>query len=133
MVCSIRLVGLGDTLADRTGWGEALFGAVFFGLVTSLSGIVMTAATAAANLPQLAYSNAVGGIAVQTLAIVAADAAHDLGDDPDRRVVADVGEVRGEHAVGRRRSALLGDVAHERADEPEPVPGRPLDVVGAFG
>jgi cation:H+ antiporter len=76
VVCSIRLVGLGDTLADRTGWGEALFGAVFFGLVTSLSGIVMTAATAAANLPQLAYSNAVGGIAVQTLAIVAADAAH---------------------------------------------------------
>ena len=34
---SIRLVTLGDTLADRTGWGEAFFGAVFFGLATSLS------------------------------------------------------------------------------------------------
>ncbi len=76
VVCSIRLVSLGDTLADRTGWGEAFFGAVFFGLVTSLSGIAMTAVTAAADSPQLAYSNAVGGIAVQTLAIVAADAAY---------------------------------------------------------
>ncbi|MEU3162407.1 hypothetical protein ABZ753_34235 [Streptomyces griseoincarnatus] len=27
VVCSIRLAGVGDTLADRTGWGEALFGA----------------------------------------------------------------------------------------------------------
>lgn len=76
VVGGIRLVGLGDTLADRTGWGEALFGAVFFGLVTSLSGIVMTGVSAAANQPELAYSNAVGGIAVQTLAIVAADLAY---------------------------------------------------------
>ncbi|GAA0809088.1 hypothetical protein Sya03_29040 [Spirilliplanes yamanashiensis] len=74
VVASIRLVGLGDTLADRTGWGEALFGAVFFGLATSLSGIVMTAVTAAAEQPQLAYSNAVGGIAAQTTALVVADA-----------------------------------------------------------
>ncbi|SFB43445.1 cation:H+ antiporter [Amycolatopsis marina] len=73
VLLSIRLVGLGDTLADRTGWGEAFFGAVFFGLVTSLSGIVMTGVSAAAGQPELAYSNAVGGIAVQTLAIVAAD------------------------------------------------------------
>lgn len=73
VACSVRLAGLGDTLADRTGWGEALFGAVFFGLATSLSGIVMTGVSAAIELPQLAYSNAVGGIAVQTLAIVAAD------------------------------------------------------------
>ncbi|WP_338894933.1 cation transporter [Streptomyces sp. TG1A-60] len=74
VVCSVRLAGLGDTLADRTGWGEALFGAVLFGLVTSLSGIVMTAVSAAADQPRLAYSNAVGGIAAQTVAIVVADA-----------------------------------------------------------
>ncbi|MDK1349227.1 cation transporter, partial [Streptomyces sp. 378] len=74
VVCSIRLAGLGDTLADRTGWGEALFGAVLFGLVTSLSGIVMTAVSAAADQPRLAYSNAVGGIAAQTVALVVADA-----------------------------------------------------------
>ncbi|MFI0142165.1 cation transporter, partial [Streptomyces luteogriseus] len=27
VACSVRLAGLGDVLADRTGWGEALFGA----------------------------------------------------------------------------------------------------------
>lgn len=73
---SIRLVTLGDTLADRTGWGEAFFGAVFFGLATSLSGIVMTAVTAATEQPQLGYSNAVGGIAAQTTAVALADAFH---------------------------------------------------------
>jgi len=71
---SIRLVGLGDDLADHTGWGEALFGAVFFGFVTSLSGIVMTVAAAGAERPELAYSNAVGGIVAQTLAVAVADA-----------------------------------------------------------
>lgn len=76
VLSSVRLANLGDVLADRTGWGEALFGAVFFGIVTSLSGIVMTAVSAAADQPDLAYSNAVGGIAVQTLAIVAADAVY---------------------------------------------------------
>ncbi|MDG4795841.1 cation transporter [Micromonospora sp. WMMD1082] len=73
---SIRLVALGDTLADRTGWGEALFGAVFFGLATSLSGIVMTAVAAAGDQPQLGYGNAVGGIAAQTTAVAVADAFH---------------------------------------------------------
>lgn len=76
VVFSIRLVVIGDTLADRTGWGEAFFGAVFFGVITSLSGIVMTGVSAGAGQPELAYSNAVGGIAVQTLAIVAADAVY---------------------------------------------------------
>lgn len=76
VVCSVRLAALGDTLADRTGWGEALFGAVFFGLITSLSGIVMTAVSAADGQPTLAYGNAVGGIAAQTLAVVVADASY---------------------------------------------------------
>ncbi|MFD5319974.1 sodium:calcium antiporter [Streptomyces sp. NPDC127098] len=76
VLCSVRLATLGDVLADRTGQGEALFGAVFFGLVTSLSGIVMTAVSAADNHPDLAYSNAVGGIAAQTLAVAAADLAY---------------------------------------------------------
>jgi cation:H+ antiporter len=71
---SIRLVGLGDVLADRTGWGEALFGVVFFGVATGLSGIVMTAVAAASDQPQLGYSNAVGGIAAQTTAVALADA-----------------------------------------------------------
>ena len=70
---SIRLAGLGDVLADRTGWGEAIFGAVFFGVFTSLSGIVMTAVSAAGDNAELAYSNAIGGVAAQTFAIAVAD------------------------------------------------------------
>lgn len=94
VVCGVRLVGLGDTLADRTGWGEAFFGAVFFGLATALSGIVMTGVSAAAGQPELAYGNAVGGIAVQTLAIVAADMAY-------RRVNL-------EHAAASEQNLLFG-------------------------
>ncbi|WP_199435066.1 sodium:calcium antiporter [Qaidamihabitans albus] len=94
VVCSIRLAGLGDALADRTGWGEAFFGAVFFGVASSLSGIAMTGASAVGGQPGLAYSNAVGGIAVQTLAIVAADAAY-------RRVNL-------EHAAASVRNLLFG-------------------------
>ncbi|MGR6318274.1 cation transporter [Micromonospora soli] len=71
---SIRLAGLGDALADRTGWGEALFGVVFFGVVTGLSGIIMTIVAAASDQPELGYSNAVGGIAAQTTAVAVADA-----------------------------------------------------------
>lgn len=73
VAASITMASLGDVLADRTGWGEAVFGAVFFGLATSLSGIVMTAVSAAGDQPGLAYSNAVGGIAAQTLALAVAD------------------------------------------------------------
>jgi len=75
-----RMATLGDTLADRTGWGEALFGAVFFGAATSLSGIVMTGVSAASDNPDLAYSNAVGGIAAQTVAIAVADLVYRRGN-----------------------------------------------------
>jgi len=70
---AIRMAALGDLLAQRTGWGQAIFGAVFFGATSSLSGIVVTAVAAASDEPALAYSNAVGGIAAQTLAIAVAD------------------------------------------------------------
>ncbi|WP_088997844.1 sodium:calcium antiporter [Micromonospora echinaurantiaca] len=73
---SIRLAGLGDALADRTGWGEALFGVVFFGLVTGLSGVIMTIVAAGSGEASLGYSNAVGGIAAQTTAVAVADAFH---------------------------------------------------------
>ncbi|WP_229402242.1 sodium:calcium antiporter [Micromonospora okii] len=73
---SVRLAGLGDALADRTGWGEALFGVLFFGLVTGLSGIIMTVVAAGSDQPGLAYSNVVGGIAAQTTAVAVADAFH---------------------------------------------------------
>ena len=73
VVGAVRMAALGDRLAARTGWGQALFGAVFFGATSSLSGIVITAVAAASDSPDLAYSNAVGGIAAQTVAIAVAD------------------------------------------------------------
>lgn len=76
VVGGIRLARVGDLLADRTGWGEALFGALFFGAIISASGIVMSAASAIAGHAQLAYTSAVGGIAAQTVALVVADVFH---------------------------------------------------------
>lgn len=62
-----------DQLADLTGLGEALFGAIFLGGTTSLPGIITSVVAAYNNHPQLAISNAIGGIAVQTLFLVIAD------------------------------------------------------------
>lgn len=72
----IRLSQAGDELADRTGLGEAVFGSVFFGGIISLSGIVMTATAAGNGQASLAYSNAVGGVAAQILALGIADIAY---------------------------------------------------------
>ncbi|XBQ15953.1 MAG: sodium:calcium antiporter [Oceanicaulis sp.] len=68
-----KLAGKGDELADATGWGEAIVGAVFLGAATSLPGIVTSVATAWEGYSELAISNAVGGIAVQTLFLAVAD------------------------------------------------------------
>jgi cation:H+ antiporter len=71
-----RLAGVADKLADETGLGEAIFGAVFLGATTSLSGSVTSVVSAAEGHPQLAISNAVGGIGVQTTFLAVADVAH---------------------------------------------------------
>jgi cation:H+ antiporter len=68
-----RLAGVVDRLADRTGLGEAIAGAVLLGAVTSIAGLVVSAVAAAADNPSLAVSNSVGGIAAQTAFIVVAD------------------------------------------------------------
>ncbi len=62
-----------DALADRTGIGEALAGALLVGATTSLPGIITTGVAAAAGEPSLAVANAVGGIAVQTTFLAIAD------------------------------------------------------------
>ena len=64
---------ISDRLADRTGMGEAIIGAVFLGGSTSLSGIVTSLTAAASNHPGLAISNAIGGIAAQTAFLAIAD------------------------------------------------------------
>lgn len=72
-VAGTRLAKTADQLADLTGWGEALFGAIFLGGTTSLPGIITSVVAAYNNYPQLAISNAIGGIAAQTLFLSIAD------------------------------------------------------------
>jgi len=82
LVCAVvigivgtRLTRVVDELADRTGMGEAMAGAILLGMATSLSGIVLSVTAAWEGRPELAMSNALGGIAVQTLFLTVADLA----------------------------------------------------------
>jgi cation:H+ antiporter len=70
------LTRLADRLADRTGLGEAFVGAVFLGGATSLPGITASVTAAAQGLGTLALSNALGGIAAQTVFLAIADLFH---------------------------------------------------------
>ena len=72
-VAGTYLTKAADQLADLTGWGEAMFGAIFLGGVTSLPGIVTSVVAAYNGHPELAVSNAIGGIAAQTLFLSIAD------------------------------------------------------------
>jgi cation:H+ antiporter len=83
LVCAGVIAGAGyaltraaDQLADLTGMGEALTGAILLGGATSLSGIVTSVTAGAAGHPELAVSNAVGGIAAQTSFLALADLAY---------------------------------------------------------
>lgn len=73
LLAGVRLTRLADRFADVSGIGEALTGAVFLGLVTSLSGSVTSVWTAATGHPELSLSNALGGITAQTAFLVIAD------------------------------------------------------------
>lgn len=68
-----KLSKVADQLADLSGMGEALFGAIFLGGVTSMPGIATSVVAAYNNHPQLAISNAIGGIAAQTAFLSIAD------------------------------------------------------------
>lgn len=67
------LSSFADQIADITGIGEAMAGAVLLGAVTSLSGTVTSVIAAAENYPSLAVSNSIGGIVVQTAFLAVAD------------------------------------------------------------
>lgn len=62
-----------DMLADRTGLGEAIAGAVFLGATTSIAGSVTSVTAAAGGDIDLAYSNSLGGIAAQTAFLAIGD------------------------------------------------------------
>lgn len=76
ILAGTRLVKLCDELADSSGFGEAIIGAIFLGGLTSLPGITASVTAAWDGAASLALSNAYGGIAVQTLFIAFADIAY---------------------------------------------------------
>jgi len=72
-IAGYELVKYADKLADITGIGEALFGAILLGAITSLAGIITSVTAALQSHPHLAISNAMGGIAAQTLFLALVD------------------------------------------------------------
>ena len=73
LIVGIRFARVVDTLADRTGMGEAVAGAVLLGATTSLPGLITTVIGALVGNASFAVSNALGGIAAQTMFLALAD------------------------------------------------------------
>ncbi|MCA0962674.1 sodium:calcium antiporter [Salipiger bermudensis] len=73
VAASIRATALADLIADRTKLGEAMVGGILLGGATSLSGVVVSVTAAYGGDASFAVSNAVGGIAAQTLFLGLAD------------------------------------------------------------
>lgn len=72
-VCGVMLTTRAERVAKMTGLGQAVVGAVFLGMVTSLAGSVTSINAALKEVPEIAVGNAVGGIAAQTTFLVLAD------------------------------------------------------------
>ncbi|MEQ8818806.1 MAG: sodium:calcium antiporter [Sumerlaeia bacterium] len=72
-VAGTKLAGYADRLADRTGLGEAFVGALLLGAMTSLPGITTSFVAGWNGHASLAISNAIGGMAAQTVFLAIAD------------------------------------------------------------
>lgn len=68
-----RLARTAEAIANRLDLGQVLVGAVLLGVVTSLPGLVLTVVAASSGDTELAVSNALGGVAAQTLFLAIAD------------------------------------------------------------
>ncbi|RZU33146.1 sodium:calcium antiporter [Blastococcus saxobsidens] len=73
VVAGVRLTRVADTLAERTGMGDAIGGALLLGAVTSLPGNVTVLTGALEGDPGFALANPIGGIALQTVWLAIAD------------------------------------------------------------
>lgn len=74
-----RLARTAEAIANRLELGQVLVGAVLLGVVTSLPGLVLTVTAATRGETELAVSNALGGVAAQTLFLAIADIAFRRG------------------------------------------------------
>lgn len=68
-----RISRIADRLADRTGWGEAIFGGMLLAAATSLPDFAAALTAAADNHPELAISNMMGSMAVNLAFLGIAD------------------------------------------------------------
>lgn len=73
VVAGVRLTRIADTLAERTGLGDAVGGALLLGAVTSLPGNVTVVTGALGGDAGFALANPLGGIALQTVWLAIAD------------------------------------------------------------
>lgn len=73
VIFGTRLARTADALADRTGLGQALAGALLLGAVTSLPGILTTITGAIGGDADFALANPIGGVAIQTVWLAIAD------------------------------------------------------------
>ena len=73
LVGGVRLTRIADALAERTGLGDAVGGALLLGAVTSLPGNVTVLTGALEGDAAFALGNPVGGIALQTVWLAIAD------------------------------------------------------------
>jgi cation:H+ antiporter len=76
LVFGVTMTRLAAALAERTGLGEAVMGALFLGACTSLPEIATSTTAAAAGHADLAMSNAIGSVAGQTAFLALADMAY---------------------------------------------------------
>lgn len=73
VVTGTRITAVVDEIADRTGLGEAIAGAVLLGATTSLPGLVTVVVGGLAGDAQFALANPLGGILIQTVWLAIAD------------------------------------------------------------
>ena len=76
VISSVRATRLADIIADRSRMGEALIGGLILGGATSIAGVIVSVDAALSGDASYAFSNAVGGIAAQTLFLAIADLLH---------------------------------------------------------
>jgi cation:H+ antiporter len=81
-LAGIHLSNATDVLSQRLGLGEALGGVILLAIATNLPEIAITVSAALSNSFELAIGNILGGIAIQTVVLVALDAVGVKGERP---------------------------------------------------